>query len=639
MPDPITPISKINGAEISALSASYALTASYAENGGGSGVTINNNVDNYLITATGNTNTLNGESNLQFNGSTLTVTGNITATSITGSLTGSLFGTASWAQSASQAISSITSSYPIRVTGSVIYSVDPASKTPNPTTDGSSIFLGSNAGLSTGAANENSVCIGTNAGSGSGNLRGSVNIGSSAGVGISNTNNISIGTLAGNNATNAQSSTFLGNSAGRNAISASYSNFIGYFTGYAVTSSLSVGSNNIIIGTGITLPPQRKDSINIGGIIFGTGSISNVALIPVSSSANGRIGINVVNPIYTLDVSGSGNYTNGLTVTGSIIGSLIGTASWAQSASQAISSITSSYPIATISSSIYSTSPTSGIPTDLNNIWLGTNAGLGNTKQNNIFLGQNAGSGSNNAISTVAIGSSAGQDATSAGSAVFIGTSAGVRALSAGQSNFIGASAGGYAEQASESNFIGTSAGTFATSASFSVFIGGNAGGTAIKANNSNFIGYQAGYNAISASYSVLIGDGAGRAAITASSIGSNNIIIGNNITLAPQRKDSINIGGIIFGTGSNSTIGGSPFTGSANGRIGINVVTPTYSLDTSGSLFSGSIARFSSDIVVATRSAAPSVGVEGQMVPVQNGANYLLYVYIGGRWRSSSLF
>lgn len=54
-----------------------------ATGGGGGGVTINNNTDNYLITATGTANTLNGEANLQFNGSALTVTGSFTV--ITGS--------------------------------------------------------------------------------------------------------------------------------------------------------------------------------------------------------------------------------------------------------------------------------------------------------------------------------------------------------------------------------------------------------------------------------------------------------------------------------------------------------------------------------------------------------------------------
>ena len=46
---------------------------------GGGGVTINNNVDNYIVTATGTANTLNGESGLQYNGTSLAVTGQVTA--------------------------------------------------------------------------------------------------------------------------------------------------------------------------------------------------------------------------------------------------------------------------------------------------------------------------------------------------------------------------------------------------------------------------------------------------------------------------------------------------------------------------------------------------------------------------------
>ena len=51
-----------------------------ATGSGGGSVTINNNTDNYLITATGTANTLNGEANLQFDGSVLTVTGGLTVT-------------------------------------------------------------------------------------------------------------------------------------------------------------------------------------------------------------------------------------------------------------------------------------------------------------------------------------------------------------------------------------------------------------------------------------------------------------------------------------------------------------------------------------------------------------------------------
>ena len=57
--------------------ATNALSASYAP----SSTTINNNTNNYVITGTGTNGTLNGESNLTFDGTTLTVTGNIVETS------------------------------------------------------------------------------------------------------------------------------------------------------------------------------------------------------------------------------------------------------------------------------------------------------------------------------------------------------------------------------------------------------------------------------------------------------------------------------------------------------------------------------------------------------------------------------
>jgi hypothetical protein len=74
------------------ISSSYALTASYAltSGGGGGGVSFvgGTNVDNRIITATGTKPELNGEANLTFDGSILSVTGSIIANSFTGSLQG-----------------------------------------------------------------------------------------------------------------------------------------------------------------------------------------------------------------------------------------------------------------------------------------------------------------------------------------------------------------------------------------------------------------------------------------------------------------------------------------------------------------------------------------------------------------------
>jgi hypothetical protein len=70
--------------------ATQALSASYANNVGSLSSNITNNTNNYVLTATGG-GTINGEGNLQFDGTTLTVTGNEV---ITGNLT--VQGTASF---------------------------------------------------------------------------------------------------------------------------------------------------------------------------------------------------------------------------------------------------------------------------------------------------------------------------------------------------------------------------------------------------------------------------------------------------------------------------------------------------------------------------------------------------------------
>ena len=78
------------------------------------------------------------------------------------------------------------------------------------------------------------------------------------------------------------------------------------------------GATAVGIGTNITLANGAQDSINLGAIIFATGSYSTTAGNPYSGSVMGRVGINKNNPTYNFDVSGSGNYSNNLTLTGSL---------------------------------------------------------------------------------------------------------------------------------------------------------------------------------------------------------------------------------------------------------------------------------------------------------------------------------
>ena len=234
--------------------------------------------------------------------------------------------------------------------------------------------------------------------------------------------------------------------------------------------------------------------------------------------------------------------------------------------------------------------------------FLGNDAGYAaaNAQASN-FLGNNAGYQAELAPYSNFLGNGAGYQATNAQSSNFLGNGAGYQATNAQSSNFLGENAGFQAEFAESSNFLGTLAGYQAELAPYSNFLGNGAGYQATNAQSSNFLGNSAGRGAASASYSNLIGFQAGER-VFGDGIGFNNTIIGNNVTLENNRRDSINIGGIIFGTGSYSTITGNPFSGSANGRIGINQPLPQFNFDVSGS------GRYTNGLVITGSLIAPNI-------------------------------
>jgi hypothetical protein len=285
----------------------------------------------------------------------------------------------------------------------------------------------------------------------------------------------------------------------------------------------------------------------------------------------GNVGVNVSSPtLATLQVGGNVYAT-------SFTGSLFGTASWSTNA------ISSSYPIAVTGSTLYSVSP---------------RAGLGASVNNGIFLGLSAGNSATNSNSSIFLGYFAGSNSTNSGDSNFIGANAGSNVTGSNQSNFIGDTAGINASNAYSSNFLGANSGLSALNSYQATFVGRGAGSYATNANGSIFLGYNSGRGAISASYSILIGyqtglNPGGEFGGSIVGLRSNNIIIGNNITLENERQNSINFGGLIFGTGSYSDLGTAQFSGSANGRIGINQPLPEFSLDVSGS------GRFTNDLTV----------------------------------------
>lgn len=84
-----------------------------------------------------------------------------------------------------------------------------------------------------------------------------------------------------------------------------------------------------------------------------------------------------------------------------------------------------------------------------------------------------------------------------------------------------------------------------------------------------------------SSSYNIVIG-------YRSQSYNNNNIIIGKRITLPSTISNGLNIGGVLFGSGMQSNVEGpssTPFSIPVGGKIGINVVSPTATLDVAGNV------------------------------------------------------
>lgn len=164
------------------------------------------------------------------------------------------------------------------------------------------VFLGVHVGLFASGGFNNYIGFGTGT-----NTTGAFYtniIGYNAGIDADDVFNANfIGVGAGSGASAASYSNFIGNGAGGNAVNAAYSNLIGYGAGNSFTNN-TIGANNIIIGTNVSLPNATANAINIGGVLFGTGIYSTTSGNPsIAAVAGGRIGIGVVSPSVTLDIS------------------------------------------------------------------------------------------------------------------------------------------------------------------------------------------------------------------------------------------------------------------------------------------------------------------------------------------------
>lgn len=457
------------------------------------------------------------------------------------------------------------------------------------------------------------------------------------------------------------------------------------FIGRGAAPSLLSGSNNTIIG-GIT--PNADINTPIFGLLTGSYNTiigSNIKYLQSTLNSNiiladGQGSIRAWHNSESWSFSGSVVANQGFT------GSLFGTSSWA------INAISSSYPIAVTGSTLYSTNPSAGNNFNTTqNIFLGEGSGqdsqyttfavslgyqagyqsnfsesytdnLGDFTASVNFIGYQAGYQATQSTDANFIGFRAGYQSQVSNGANFIGDSAGYLSKNGDNSNFIGRNAGFISDgvrysnaigrNAAEgslniidSNIIGESAGENSKNIRYSNFIGPSAGTQASFCTASNFIGYYTGLDATS-SYSTLIGWKAGSNTFSRDrSIGSNNIIIGTNITLEKDRKDSINLGGIIFGTGSyfpsSVPIYDDVYSGSVNGRIGINQPNPQFNFDVSGSgrftnglTVTGSV-QISNVLTLPQQNPLPIGAPTGSIAVSGSGVDCKPYFWNGNSWTS----
>ena len=398
----------------------------------------------------------------------------------------------------------------------------------------------------------------------------------SAGTGSNATDSNFFGQYAGNVATNSNYSNFIGNSAGYYASGSAESNFFGTSAGYQAKNSIHSNFFGASAGGNANNANYSNFFGTQAGILASGASNSNFFGQQAGYAATGATSGNFLG-------QGAGGFARNANDS-NFLGFQAGYSGTNATYSNFLGRQAGFQATGAAGSNFFGFQAGLQANDANNSNFFGNSAGnLATGAAGSNFFGASAGNGASNANNSNFFGNQAGNGATNASSSNFLGYRAGYLASFVSLSNFLGEQAGDRATVASNSNFMGYRAGSGATSASQSNFFGINAGQAATNANNSNFFGSSAGSGATTASFSNLFGFNVGRI-FTGNNIGANNIIIGKNISLPNAATNSINIGGVLFGSGTYSNQAGNPsITGQTNGRIGINVVNPTQALHVSG--------------------------------------------------------
>jgi len=477
-----------------------------ASGGGGSATTINNNANNRIITGSGTANTLEAESGLTFDGTTLAVTG-------------------------SQTISSN-----LTVTGNIDANgdldVDGHTNLDNVSVAGvitATTFVGSLTGNATGLSGTPNISVGTISGS-TGTFSGAIDANSDLDVdGHTNLDNVSIaGFTTITQDLDVDGHTNLDNVSVAGVITAT--TFKGSLEATSASFSSNIDANGDLDVDGHT----NLDNVSIAGVVTATsfsGPATQVTVSDESSDTNtflvftngatgnqtAHTGTNLTFNSSTGNLSatkftGDGSGLTGITASGSGVvikhdGSTVGTAGTIN--------FGTNLDVSAISGGAVTITASGGVNSDAQkNTVAGTDAGSsfsGSNALENTLVGYHAGKDIDSGDYNTVVGSEAFKVATSAEKSIVIGSKAGVKATTGSSNILFGYEVAAELLGGGNNIIVGARAGGQMTSGNYNTFIGNDAGTSGLKGtttgSNNILLGYGAMVTSKTVSNEVTIGD------------------------------------------------------------------------------------------------------------------------------------